>query len=294
MTTAAVHIADVISLPTGARSPWKWVGGKRQLLPVLREHVPVFKRYFEPFAGGAALFFDLARDMGPKKDWAILGDANKSLITAYRCIRDDVSELIMQLRGMERSHLRRKEKFFYELRDDEPTSGMETAARFIALQKLSFNGVYRVNLAGKYNVPYGKWTTIPKVCDESNLRACAKVLRNVRIQHGDFEAIVDGMGLYPRAGKGDFVYFDSPYVPVGGAADFTTYTAGGFGLEDHERLRDVALRLKKRGVHVLLSNADVPLVRKLYRGFSLKKVQARRNVNSKATHRGPVAELLIS
>lgn len=279
----------------GPRPFVKWAGGKTQLLVELRKHVPErCGRYFEPFVGGGALFWHLAQDRVPilpgaaKGSWAVLGDANKALVTTYKCVKTDVKELVTQLRTHQRSHEKRGSKFFYELREDAPSGAYEIAARFIALNKLSFNGLYRVNKSGKFNVPYGKWASVPNVCDADNLHACAQALRGVEIVAGDFAVAVSS------AKKGDFVYFDPPYVPVSATSDFTAYTKEAFGPVEQERLRDVALRLKKKGVHVLLSNADVPFVRKLYTmGFSCRRVEARRNINSKSGSRGPVGELLI-
>jgi DNA adenine methylase len=156
----------------GPRPPWKWAGGKRQLLPELHKHVPSsFGRYFEAFFGGGALYWSLR----PKA--ATIGDLNKELTTALKCIQKNVGDLISELRGFERSHLRRKKAFFLELRDDVPVGAAETAARFITLNRLGFNGLYRVNKSGKFNVPYGKWASTPKVCDEANLRACSSTLK---------------------------------------------------------------------------------------------------------------------
>lgn len=275
-------VAEVISI-VAPRPPWKFVGGKRQLLPELHEHVPEkFSHYFEPFFGGGALYWSLR----PKK--AVVGDANREIVVALQVIKSDVGALITELRRAAAAHLQGRKKFFLKLRASEPSSPLKTAARFMVLNRLGFNGVYRVNGSGKFNVPYGKWKSIPKICDEENLRACAEALKSCVIVCGDFEKVVQG------ATRGDFVYFDPPYAPASATADFTSYTRDGFTLDDQERLRDLALKLKARGVHVLLSNADVPAVRKLYRiGFLLRKVSARRSVNSNTSKRGKVGELLI-
>ena len=278
----ATAVATVVELH-GPRPPWKWAGGKRQLLPELHKHVPEkFGRYFEPFFGGGALYWSLR----PKA--ATIGDMNRELTTALKEIKGNVGDLIVDLRSFERSHLKRKKAFYLELRDDVPTKGTETAARFITLNRLGFNGLYRVNKSGGFNVPYGKWASTPKVCDEVNLKACSLALRGASIVHGDFAHIV------MPARPGDFCYFDSPYWPVSATADFTSYTKDGFDAADQERLRDLALKLKRSGVKVLLSNADMPQVRKLYKqGFEMRRVEARRGINSDATKRGSVNELLI-
>lgn len=267
----------------GPRPPWKWAGGKRQLLHELHKHVPEkFGRYFESFFGGGALYWALR----PKA--ATIGDMNRELTTALKEIKGNVGDLIVVLRSFERSHLKRKKTFYLELRDDVPTKGTETAARFITLNRLGFNGMYRVNASGGFNIPYGKWASTPKVCDDVNLKACSFALRNTSIVQGDFATIVT------PARRGDFCYFDPPYWPISATANFTSYTKDGFDAADQERLRDLALKLKRSGVKVLLSNADVPQVRKLYKqGFEMRRVMARRGINSDATKRGAVGELLI-
>lgn len=276
--------AEVIEL-TSPRPPWKWVGGKRQLIPELSQHVPRFNRYFEPFFGGGALFWHLA---GQGAIAATVNDSNTHLIAALRAIQNDVGEVVSQLRTHERSHARRGKVFYMELRADEPVDVYETGARFITLMRLGFNGLWRVNRSGEFNVPYGKWASVPTICDEANLRRCSLALKGVKILSGDFESCV------AMAKRGDFAYFDPPYWPVSDTADFTSYTKEGFGSTEQERLRDLALKLKRAGVSILLSNADVPQVRKLYaKGFSSRRVEARRNVNSVASKRGKVGELLI-
>ena len=278
----ATAVATVVEFH-GPRPPWKWAGGKRQLLPELHKHVPEkFGRYFEPFFGGGALFWSLQ----PKT--STIGDLNIELTAALKCIKSNVSSLIIMLRSFELSHLKRKKVFYLELREDIPHRDVEVAARFITLNRLGFNGLYRVNKSGGFNVPYGKWASTPKVCDEVNLKACSLALRGASIVHGDFAHIV------MPARPGDFCYFDSPYWPVSATADFTSYTKDGFDAADQERLRDLALKLKRSGVKVLLSNADMPQVRKLYKqGFEMRRVEARRGINSDATKRGSVGELLI-
>ena len=222
----ATAVATVVELH-GPRPPWKWAGGKRQLLPELHKHVPEkFGRYFEPFFGGGALFWSLQ----PKT--STIGDLNIELTAALKCIKSNVSSLIIMLRSFELSHLKRKKVFYLELREDIPHRDVEVAARFITLNRLGFNGLYRVNKSGGFNVPYGKWASTPKVCDEVNLKACSLALRGASIVHGDFAHIV------MPAQRGDFVYLDCPYWPVSATADFTSYTKDGFDAADQERLRD--------------------------------------------------------
>jgi DNA adenine methylase len=257
----------------------KWAGGKRQLLPALLGAAPRRSRtYFEPFLGGAALFFAL----GPRR--AVLADTNARLIRTYRGVRDDVDGVIALLRTY-----RHDPEFFYRMRaaDIDRESDARVAAWFIYLNRVGYNGLYRVNRRNRFNVPFGRYVN-PTICDEPRLRACAVALRHADLQVADFCDAVRG------ATRGDFVYFDPPYVPLTPTASFTSYTAAGFGPDDQVRLRDLARRLKRRGVHVLISNSGTDRVRELYAdGFDVDEVRARRAVNSRASGRGAVAELVI-
>ena len=262
----------------GPRRPFvKWAGGKRQLLPELLRHVPErFGRYFEPFVGGGALFFEL------RPQAAVLTDVNERLIRTYRGVRNDVEGVIRLLESYPHD-----ERFFYELRDREIDSGTdaEVAAWFIFLNKVGFNGLYRVNRKNRFNVPFGRHKN-PTICDEATLRACSRALQNAALEVTDFGAAV------ADAGPGDLVYFDPPYVPLSVTSNFTKYTSAGFGPEAQLRLRDLALSLKQRGVHVILSNSSA--ARDLYQpSFITTEVSATRLVNSKVTRRGAVTELVI-
>lgn len=258
----------------------KWSGGKRQLLPELIKYVPEkFERYYEPFVGGGALFWHLQ----PKS--AVLGDINDELIVSYRVIRERCEKLIDVLTLHGRAHSR---AHFEHMRDvNFVEANVESrAARFIYLNKTCFNGLYRVNKSGKFNVPFGDYAN-PTICDAENLRACAAALKTVITMHGDFEETTK------LAESGDFVYFDPPYIPVS-KTSFTAYDKSGFGRADHVRLRDCALHLKRCGAYVLLSNSSAPLVEELYgRDFELIPVQGKRSINSKGTGRGPVKEWII-
>jgi DNA adenine methylase len=264
----------------GPRRPFiKWAGGKRQLLPQLRRYVPEqFGRYYEPFVGGGALFFEL------RPADSVLTDVNERLIRTYRGVRDDVEQVIELLRDC-----RHEESFFYEQRDvdiDAKTDA-QVAAWFIYLNKIGFNGLYRVNRQNRFNVPFGRHKN-PTICDEDTLRACSVALAGARLDNIDFAAAV------ANAQAGDLVYFDPPYVPVSVTSSFNRYTSDGFDRAAQERLRDLALDLKQRGVHVLLSNSSAPLVRDLYQhGFETIEVSATRLVNSKVTGRGAITELVI-
>jgi DNA adenine methylase len=270
---------EVVSQKETGRPFLKWAGGKRQLLPSLLQHVPAnAPHYFEPFVGGGALFFEL----WPKK--AVLADANKRLIRAYRGVRKSVDKVVRLLRSYPHDPA-----FFYDFRQASIDDGTdaEVAAWFIYLNKTGFNGLYRVNRENRFNVPFGRYTN-PKICDESTLRACSAALADADLRDDDFEFVVE------EAKGGDFVYFDPPYVPLSTTSSFTSYTSDGFGDVEQTRLRDTARRLKERGVRVLLSNSSAPFVRKLYAdGFEIIEVSATRLVNSKATARGAIVELLI-
>jgi DNA adenine methylase len=271
---------EVVREPAASRPFLKWAGGKRQLLPSLLQHAPANPgRYFEPFIGGGALFFALR----PKK--AVLADVNKRLIRAYMGVRKSVDEVIRLLRDYPHDP-----EFFYRFREKNIDDGTdaEVAAWVIYLNKTGFNGLYRVNRGNRFNVPFGRYAN-PTICDEPTLRASSAALAEAVLRVQDFGAVVE------KAKAGDFVYFDPPYVPLSTTSSFTSYTSQGFGDAEQTRLRDTALRLKERGVRVLLSNSSAPSVRKLYaRGFTISEVSATRLVNSKATARGAIVELLIT
>lgn len=283
-----------------ARPFLKWAGGKRQLVPELLKHAPAWPswrgRYIEPFVGGGALFFALCSDgrFDPERDdQVILADSNRLLIGAWRGVRDDVSAVVALLRTY-----RYDEAEYYARRKAMPSveplgegPGRDDAVRaawMIYINRCCFNGVYRVNAKGEFNVPFGRYTN-PTICDEEQLRACSAALQGVHLLDQSFEVTM------AEAREGDFIYCDPPYAPVG-QASFTAYTAGGFGPEQHIRLRDAALAAAARGAHVLLSNADTPFVRELYRTseFEVHEVNARRSVNSAGKGRGKVGELILA
>lgn len=256
----------------------KWAGGKGQLLGRLSARVPkAYHRYFEPFLGGGALFFALQPPRG------VLSDVNREIIDCYTAVRDHVGALIGAL-----GEHRYDSDHYYAVRDADPAKlGLvERAARTIFLNKTGFNGLYRVNRAGKFNVPFGRYAK-PAICDEANLRACSAALANVELLATDFGSVAT------RAHAGDFVYFDPPYVPLSRTAAFTAYAPGGFDLDAQARLAGVFGHLAERGVSVLLSNSDVPAIRKLYAPYRMDTIQATRVINCKATRRGPVRELLV-
>lgn len=259
----------------------KWAGGKRKLVPEILSRMPaMFGSYHEPFVGGGALFWALV-SRGHKH--AFLSDANVRLVNAYVAVRDDV-EAVMDLL---RTYPYEKEFYLRTRSQLDEGSAAERAARFIYVNRAGFNGMYRVNSRGEFNIPFGRYTN-PTICDEARLRDCSEALQGTSILHEDF------MGVASRARSGDFVYFDPPYVPVSNTSDFTGYTEVGFSLADHTRLRDLARTLADRGVHVLISNSNAPAILELYaEGFTISSVQMTRSINSKGSGRGLVEELLI-
>ena len=270
--------------PNTARPFLKSVGGKTALLPEILLRLPAkINTYYEPFLGGGAVFFALAAENRFKR--AVLSDANEELVVTYIALANLTDKVVRALK----KHMYEEEHYYsVRARDTLKMEMNARAARFIYLNKTCFNGLWRVNKKGKFNVPFGRYTN-PTICDEENLRAVAAVLQRTAVPFAtDFEVTV------ALAKRGDTAYFDPPYAPASATANFTAYTAGGFGPEDQKRLRDVAKKLDERGVHVLLSNSDTPFVRELYRGFKIEKVQAPRRVNSRGDKRGNVGELLIS
>jgi DNA adenine methylase len=272
-------------LPSPAASPVvKWVGGKSKLLPELRARLPErIARYFEPFAGGAALFFATA----PAD--AVLGDDNKDLIATYRAIATDVDAVIRRLELHRRHH---DEAHYYEVRarwNDATVSwsAVDRAATFIYLNKTCYNGLWRVNRSGAFNVPMGRYTD-PPICVPDTLRIASTALARAELRNADFRTAV------ADASRGDFVYFDPPYDPLTKTSSFTSYTAGSFGDDDQRALADLARDLVARGVRVMLSNSDTPFIRSLYRGLRVERVKCSRAINSNASKRGEVDEVVVT
>ena len=261
-----------------ARPFLKWAGGKSQLLEQLSRFLPKsFNAYYEPFLGGGAVFFSLRHRP------AFLSDVNDELILCYRAIRDQVEEVIRELDGhtYDREH-------FYRIRDLDPEhlSIPERVARTIFLNKTAFNGLYRVNSQGKFNVPFGRHRR-PLICDRETLQACSQALKGVWIDTLDFTSATD------NAGAGDFVYFDPPYVPKSDTAYFTSYVPGGFGWDSQEKLATLFDRLTRRKVKVMLSNSDVPALRELYAKHRIETVTATRRINSRVERRGSIDEIVV-
>ena len=280
--------------PVNAYPFLKWAGGKRQLLPRIGELIPVsFSRYFEPFLGGGAVFFSLTRK-GIKFD-AYLSDINDGLINTYVIVRDRVEELIEVLKTYQEKYRDSPKEFYYKLRDDEEFSHSKDciirAARFITLNRTCYNGLYRENQEGKFNVPHGKYKN-PTICNSDNLRKVSPSLRQseAKINVGNYKDLI-----LNKVRKHDFIYLDPPYSPASRTASFTSYTNGGFTNKDQEELANIFKQLDKQGCKTLLSNSDTPLIRELYSDYAnyTIEIDALRCINSKGDRRSGHKELLI-
>jgi DNA adenine methylase len=271
------HRASLVT----ARPIIKWAGGKAQLLPTLHRFLPPMDRvhgYFEPFLGGAAMFFSLQH---PR---SILSDTNAELINLYQVVRDHTAELIATLRR----HVYARDHYYATRAQDPATlSPVERAARLIYLNKSCFNGLYRVNRRGQFNVPFGRYTN-PTICDAPNLEAAARALGPATLILGDYDTILRD------ACPDDVIYFDPPYHPTNPTATFTSYTDRSFDAHDQAHLAGAFRRLHAAGCYVMQSNSDTPLIHELYTGFRISRITANRAINSRADRRGPVSELVIT
>ncbi|MFZ5631276.1 MAG: DNA adenine methylase [Bacillota bacterium] len=264
----------------GAQPVVKWAGGKRQMLGQYKEFFPArYNVYHEPFLGGGAVFFHLVPPV------AFLSDSNAELINMYRVIQTKVDQLIEDL-----SRHRYDSDYYYEIRsaDVGTLSDVQRASRLIYLNKTCYNGLYRVNRKGEFNVPFGKYRR-PKFLDVELLLAANRVLQRAVLMESDFEIVLD------NARPGDFVYFDPPYFPLNRTANFTDFTDQSFDARDHERLARAFDQLARRGCLVMLSNSDTPFVRELYEQYrgGIIPLKANRSINSRGDKRGPVGELLV-
>lgn len=263
----------------------KWAGGKSSLsAEVLRlvERQP-FRRYFEPFLGGGAVFFAL------HPTYAVLSDSNPDLINAYSQVRSNVEAVIEELGHHEAEH---SKTHYYSVRSNPPKTLPARAAWFLYLNRTCYNGLWRVNSKGLFNVPMGSYKN-PRIVDHEKLRRASKALKSARIICADFETVITR--LRPRPVFGDVVYFDPPYVPLSRTSQFTSYTREDFTEEDQRRLARIATMLNERGVRVVLSNSETPLIRSLFPDppFSTKVVRMSRAISSVGSGRGKIPELLV-
>ena len=251
------------------------------MFELLKNMPKSYNRYFEPFIGGGALFFEL------QPENAYISDMNEELINLYSVVRDNVYGLIADLSKHEVS-----KEYFLEIRNLDRTdeyknlSNVQRASRFIYLNRTCFNGLYRVNSQGQFNVPFGNYKN-PRIIDENNLLNCSQLLKNTEINCSDFSAILT------KVKKGDFVYFDPPYVPLNETSSFTSYTKDGFDMDMQFKLREVCDELDSMGVMFMLSNSDTKFVNELYANYEIKKVFASRAVNANADGRGKITEVLV-
>jgi DNA adenine methylase len=266
----------------------KWAGGKSRLVRELLSRIPgEVRTYAEPFAGGGALFFALQESVAKgerRVRHAVLGDRNDELMATYRALKHDVGAVIAALAGY-----RYDRELYYDVRarDVRGESDVERAARFLFLNRTCFNGLWRVNAEGKFNVPFGRYKN-PRIVDEPNLRAASEALAKADLVTDDYQAVTR------KLGAGDFVYFDPPYMPLTKTATFTDYVPGGFAYAEHERLARELRSLKKRGVLAMLSNADTASTRDIFGGFAVTRVYAPRSINSDGDKRGDAAEILVT
>lgn len=257
----------------------KWAGGKTQLLDKLKEKMPKkYKKYYEPFIGGGALFLDIQ----PKK--AVINDVNEQLLNVYIQLKNNANKVIDVIEGLDSVECT-KERYLHmrDVYNEKILNNkldVECAGLTIWINKHCFNGLYRVNSKGLFNVPFNN-NSKKTAYDEGNLIGIGEYLsnNNIDIRHGDFEDACRDVNA------GDFVYFDSPYIPVSETSNFTDYSKDGFSYEDHKRLSELYRALSKKGAYVMLSNHDVPLVYELYDGFNIESVSVRRNINSDASKR---------
>lgn len=263
----------------------KWVGGKRQLLPEIKKYIPShYSTYYEPFVGGGAVLFHLQ----PKK--AVINDINEELINLYQVIKDNVDELIEDLK----KH-KNEAEYFYKIRELDrdiekyrKLSPVQKASRIHYLNKTCYNGLFRVNSQGQFNTPFGRYKN-PNIVNEATLRAVSEYFNraNITFKCCDFEEAVKG------ARKGSFIYFDPPYDPISDTSSFTGYDKGGFNREEQKRLKKLCDRLDKRGINFLLSNSKTEFILELYKDYNIEIVQANRTINSKGNGRGAVDEILV-
>lgn len=265
-------------LPQSKALPFvKWAGGKRSVTPYIHKFLPAdIKTYHEPFVGGGAVFFTFEHLIKN----ATLTDLNEELISAYYAIKTDTENLIQSLQIHEQNH-KTIPDYYLKVREQNPTELLEIVSRFLYLNKTCYNGLYRVNKSGKFNVPEGRYKN-PKICDPDNLRNVAKALEKAIIMVGQFDRTIS-----PE--QGDFVYCDPPYDET-----FTGYQAGGFGRKDQIRLKETVDLWSEQGANVMVSNSDTEFIRDLYKDYNLNVIKAQRSISSDRNQRGKTSEVLIT
>ncbi len=267
----------------------KWVGGKRALVDEIIARMPEkFNTYFEPFVGGGALFFELKKRGMLEGKKSYLFDANKELINTYNTVKNNPYELIEILKEFQNKH---SHDFYYEIRAMDRENSFTSlpdamrSARFIYLNKTCFNGLYRVNSKGFYNVPMGRYKN-PAICDKSTMLSASRALKDAEVLHVDFAKVLD------FAKKGDFVYFDPPYYPLTPTSSFTSYNQDIFLDDEQKRLLNTFEKLAKKGLHVMLSNSDTEFIKELYKDYKIDFVDVPRFINSKSNGRGKIKEII--
>ncbi|MEG5161462.1 DNA adenine methylase [Microcoleus sp. AT3-A2] len=273
----------------------KWAGGKTRLIGQYQPYFPEkFTTYYEPFLGGGAVFFYLAQQHPGLQ--AVLTDINPELINAYRCVRDKVEELIELLFAHQSEHSKNNKDYYYSVRSRSYTTDTEKAARLIYLNKTCYNGLYRENSKGEFNVPIGRYKN-PNICQADLLRSVSSLLAPAQIEVRKFDEILDF-----ATSSEDFVYFDPPYYPLSATSNFTTYSRDNFKESEQLKLRDVFAELAERGVKVMLSNSNCDFIEKIYSDTQvfpnkslpkLLEISASRGINSNSFKRGKITELLI-
>ncbi|WP_161597648.1 DNA adenine methylase [Fluviispira multicolorata] len=268
------------SLKEKSKPILKWAGGKTNLLPQLLKIFPVnFYRYIEPFIGGGAVFLSLT-----KKIPAIINDYNKEVFNLYMGILENPKEIIKNLDRYAKLY---SEEFYYELRKNIPSSNYEKIARTIFLNKTGFNGLYRQNLKGEFNVPFGKRDACPTLYEIENFLKVSERLSSVEIFNEDFENVID------KSGQGDFIYCDPPYEPLSQTSSFNSYNSIGFNQQEQIRLYDSCVRASRRGACIIISNSNSKFILDLYKDFEIRKLFAKRAINSNGKKRGEIEEVLI-
>ena len=280
---------------TNTTSFLKWAGGKKRLVALLDKLSPnSIEKYYEPFLGSGAFFYHLIQTR--KQFKAILSDSNPQLINTYRVVRDNVEELIEILINHQENYYSKREKYYYFIRDNQNCRGSdnthnktELAGKFIFLNKTCYNGLYRVNKIGNFNVPHGRYFN-PKICNSEKLLECSRLLNLA-----DVEILCDVYkNTTSKCQKEDFVYLDPPYFPISRTANFTDYTKESFGVQQHTELANEFDRLNDVGVQVLLSNSNSEAVKALYKNYNLLKVRSQRNINCDAKGRKDHFDLLVT